>query len=54
MVWNRGIIRSDFHIRNHTASMLKYNFSLLLAISIIQMRDDDGLDYDSSGRGGNK
>lgn len=53
-VWNRGVTSSHFHIRNHTACVLKNNFSLLLAISIIQMRDDGGLDYDSSGRSGKK
>lgn len=34
--------------------MLKNNCSLLLAMTIIQVRDDHGLNYDGSGRDGKK
>lgn len=49
--WNREATCSDSHITNHIACVLKNNCSLLLAISIIQVKDDGGLDYDSSGTG---
>lgn len=34
--------------------MLKNNCSLLLAMTIVQVRDDHGLNYDWNGREGNK
>lgn len=34
--------------------MLKNNCSLLLAMTVIHVRDDHGLNYDGSGRDGKK